>query len=120
VPGFDDALRGYAYPSTSAMASAAATAASTAPSPSRAGSPLSWDHLLPKGDARRDDLEYIVTSCMFCNVADNRYFDLAEKRGLHFDGLTPDEPVAHRLQYVQATRERYREFWTANVGVAGR
>ncbi len=55
-------------------------------------------------------------SCMFCNVADNRYFDLAAKRGLHFDGLTPDEMVAQRTPYVEATRERYREFWSANVG----
>jgi hypothetical protein len=53
---------------------------------------------------------------MFCNVADNRYFDLAEKRGLHFDELTPDELVAQRRPYVEATRQRYREFWTANVG----
>ena len=57
---------------------------------------------------------------MFCNAADNRYFDLAEKRGLHFDGLTPEELVAQRMQYVEATRERSREFWTANVGVVGR
>lgn len=52
---------------------------------------------------------------MFCNVADNRYFDLAEKRGLRLNGLTPDELVSQRLPYVVATRERYREFWTANV-----
>jgi hypothetical protein len=59
-----------------------------------------------------------AASCMFCNVADNRYFDLAEKRGLHFDELTPDDLVAQRRPYVEATRQRYREFWTANVGAA--
>lgn len=52
---------------------------------------------------------------MFCNVADNRYFDLAEKRGLQFEGLTPEDLVAQRLGYVEATRQRYREFWTVNV-----
>jgi hypothetical protein len=52
---------------------------------------------------------------MFCNVAGNRYFDLAAKRGLHFDGLTPDELVAQRLPYVEATRQNYKEFWNVNV-----
>lgn len=52
---------------------------------------------------------------MFCNTADNRYFDLAAKRGLRLDGLTPDELVAQRRSYVEATRGRYREFWVANV-----
>ncbi len=52
---------------------------------------------------------------MFCNTADNRYFDNAQKRGVVFDGLTPEELVAQRLPFVQATRESYREFWTANV-----
>jgi hypothetical protein len=42
---------------------------------------------------------------MFCNTADNHYFRHAEKRGLKFDGLTPEELVAQRLPYVLATRE---------------
>jgi hypothetical protein len=71
--------------------------------------------LLPKNDPRREDPDYIVTACMFCNVADNRYFDLAEKRGLSFEGLTPDELVAQRLPYVEATRQNYRKFWDENV-----
>ena len=52
---------------------------------------LSWDHLLPKDHVDRDRPEFITTSCNFCNTADNRYFDLAEKRGLKFDGLTREE-----------------------------
>jgi hypothetical protein len=76
---------------------------------------LSWDHLLPKGHPNRDNPDYIVAACNFCNTADNRYFDLAEKRGLKFDGLTPDELVAQRLPYVLETRRRYREFWEAIV-----
>jgi hypothetical protein len=76
---------------------------------------LSWDHLLPKGHPNRDNLDYIVTACSFCNTADNRYFDLAPKRGVRFDGLTPDQLVAQRLPYVQATREHYREFWKDHV-----
>ena len=52
---------------------------------------------------------------MFCNTADNRYFDMAERRGVSFEGLSPDQLVAQRLPYVEATRQSYREFWEANV-----
>ena len=52
---------------------------------------------------------------MFCNTADNRYFDLVMKRGLRFDGLTPDELVTQRPSYVEATRQRYEEFWAEHV-----
>ena len=76
---------------------------------------LSWNHLLPKGHPNRDNPNFIVTACNFCNTADNRYFDLAEKRGIKFDGLTPDELVAKRLIYVKATRQSYREFWEQHV-----
>lgn len=79
---------------------------------------LSWDHLLPKGHPSRNDPEYIVTACMFCNTADNRYFDLALKRGLQFDGLTRDELVRQRRPYVEATRRNYFEFWEAKVSSA--
>jgi 5-methylcytosine-specific restriction endonuclease McrA len=78
---------------------------------------LSVDHLLPKGHPNRDNPDYMVTACQFCNTADNRYFDLAEKRGLKFDGLTPDQLVAQRLPYVQATRDNYKKFWEENVRV---
>jgi hypothetical protein len=76
---------------------------------------LSWDHLLPKGHPERDNPEFIVTACNFCNTADNRYFDLALKRGLKFDNMTQDELIAQRLPYVMKTRGSYREFWEENV-----
>jgi 5-methylcytosine-specific restriction endonuclease McrA len=76
---------------------------------------LSWDHLLPKGHPERDNLDYIVTACMFCNTADNRYFDLAVKRGVTFDARSPEELVAQRLPYVEATRSSYRTFWEEHV-----
>ena len=74
---------------------------------------LGWDHFLPESDRRRN--QYIVTACRFCNTADNRCFDPAEKRGLRFDGLTPDQLVAQRLPYVEATGSKYKEFWSSNV-----
>jgi hypothetical protein len=76
---------------------------------------LSEDHLLPKGHPNRGNPDFIVTACHFCNTADNRYFDFAEKRGLKFDGLTPDELVSQRLAFVMATRRNYREFWEQAV-----
>jgi len=76
---------------------------------------LSWDHLLPKGHTDRDKHEYIVTSCMFCNVADNHYFLRARERGLRFDGMTREELVAQRRPYVDRTRQSYLEFWRDRV-----
>jgi hypothetical protein len=76
---------------------------------------LSWDHLLPKDHPNRDNPDYIVTACHFCNTADNRYFDQAIERGLEFDDLTPDELVAQRTPFVMRTRKSYLEFWEQNV-----
>jgi hypothetical protein len=76
---------------------------------------LSRDHLLPKRHPNRDNPEYIVTACMFCNTSDNYYFSLLEKRGLKLDGLMPDELVAQRKRFVEATRAKYYEFWKENV-----
>ncbi len=76
---------------------------------------LSVDHLLPKDHTNRDKPEYTVTACMFCNTADNRYFDQAEKRGIILDGKTPDQLVAMRKEYVQKTRDSYEQFWNQHV-----
>jgi hypothetical protein len=116
MPGFEDALRGYAYPIHKRDGFRCRYCGIDGTQDFASWLSLSWDHLLPKGDPRHDDPQYIVTSCMFCNVADNRYFDHAEKRGLQFDDLTPEQLVAQRLPYVEATRQRYHDFWSANVG----
>jgi hypothetical protein len=58
---------------------------------------------------------FIVTACMFCNTADNRYLEMAGRRGLTLEGLTPEELVAQHLPYVEATRQKYREFWNERV-----
>lgn len=76
---------------------------------------LTSEHLLPTGHPNRNNPDYIVTACSFCNTADNHYFEHAEKRGLKFDELTPDELIAQRLPYVRARREEYKTFWETNV-----
>ncbi len=80
---------------------------------------LSWDHLLPHNDPRRKSQEYIVTACMFCNTADNRYFDQADTRGLRFENMSPDDLVKQRWFYVNRTRSNYKEFWEKNVRTPG-
>jgi hypothetical protein len=52
---------------------------------------------------------------MFCNTADNRYFDQAKARGLRFENMSPDELVEQRRPYVDKTRSSYKEFWEKNV-----
>lgn len=76
---------------------------------------LSSEHLLPKWHPNRNNLDYIVTACIFCNTADNHYFKHAEKRGLKFDGLTPDELIQQRLPYVLERRDDYKSFWEENI-----
>ena len=119
MAGFTDALRGYAHPIHRRDDFRCRYCGLNGTSSFAAWLSLSWDHLLPTSDPRRNDPDYIVTACLFCNVADNRYFDLAEKRGLRFTGLTPDELVAQRLPYVEATRQSYRKFWDENVCQGG-
>jgi 5-methylcytosine-specific restriction endonuclease McrA len=115
MPGFSDALRGYAFPIHNRDNFKCRYCGLDGSISFANWLSLSWDHLLPKGHPNRDNLEFIVTACMFCNTADNRYFDQAVKRGLRFDGLTPDELIAQRLRYVEATRKSYREFWEKHV-----
>ena len=115
MAGFDDALRGYAFPIHQRDGFRCRYCGLDGTRSFANWLALSWDHLLPRGHPSRDNPDYIVTACMFCNTADNRYFDLAGKRGLQFDGLSPDELVTQRLGYVKQTRDSYRKFWAANV-----
>ncbi len=76
---------------------------------------LTRNHLLPKGHPNRDNPDFIVTACRFCNDVANQYSDLAEKHGMKFDGMTPEELVAQWLPYVEETRRRRREVWERRV-----
>ena len=115
MPGFTDALRGYAFTVHQRDNFRCRYCGLDGRESFANWLALSLDHLLPKGHVNRDNPDYTVTACMFCNTADNRYFDRAMKRGLRFDGLSPAELIAQRLPYVEATRKSYREFWDSNV-----
>ncbi|HET7090630.1 MAG TPA: HNH endonuclease [Anaerolineae bacterium] len=115
MTGFSDSLRGYAYDIHKRDNFTCRYCGADGTKSFDTWLTLTVDHLLPKGDPNRDNPDYMVTACGFCNTADNRYFDLVEQRGLKLDGLTPDELVAQRLPYVQRTRQSYRSFWETNV-----
>jgi hypothetical protein len=115
VPGYSDALRGYALDVHRRDGFRCRYCGLDGTTTFAAWLSLSWDHLLPKDHPNRDNPVYIVTACMFCNTADNRYFDVAAKRGIQFDGLSPEQLVAQRLPYVSRTREGYEEFWNQHV-----
>jgi 5-methylcytosine-specific restriction endonuclease McrA len=76
---------------------------------------LSEDHLLPKGHPNRNKEEFRVASCMFCNVADNRYLERAARDGVNFDNKTRDELVALRLPTVLKVRADYHRYWEEHV-----
>jgi hypothetical protein len=115
MPSYDDALRGYGFPIHKRDRFRCVYCGLDGTLAFAAWLCLSVDHLLPQGHPQRDDPEYIVTSCMFCNVADNQYFVQADNRGVTFEGKTQDELVTQRRPYVLRTRESYREFWDRNV-----
>jgi len=69
---------------------------------------LSVDHLLPPGHPQREDPQYKVAACRFCNEARNRTRRLVE-------GKTPDQLVEAKKPDVLAAREEYKRFWEENV-----
>ena len=115
MPQFSDALRGYAFAIHQRDRFRCRYCGLDGTQSFASWTMLCWDHLLPRGHRSRDDLDYIVTACSFCNAADNRYFDLLAKRGLAVDDLTPEQLVLQRKPFVEATRKAYREFWRSNV-----
>ena len=69
---------------------------------------LSWDHLLPEGHPNRDNPDYIVTACRFCNELCNRIvFDV--------EGKTPVELMEQKKPIVLEARHKYRIFWEEHV-----
>lgn len=115
MPKFDDSLRGYAFPIHLRDQFTCRYCGADGKKSFSTWLTLSWDHLLPKEHPERNNPEFIVTACQFCNTAANHYFEQAEANGITFDGKTPDELVAQRLPFVLKTRESYRDFWEEKV-----
>lgn len=117
MPNFSDSLRGYAFPIHQRDGFRCRYCGLDGTNSFSNWTTLSWDHLLPRGHRNRDNPDYIVTSCNFCNTADNRYFDSLTKRGLTLDDLTPEQLVSQRKPFVDATRKAYEGFWRENVHI---
>lgn len=78
---------------------------------------LTWDHLLPRADARRDEDErgsqqYIVAACSFCNVVHNRTRFPVDVNGRM---RTPEEMAEQKHPFVLAKRADYEAFWRREV-----
>jgi len=69
---------------------------------------MSRDHLLPPGHPKREDPQFIVAACRFCNEACNRTpFPVV--------GKTPEELVLQKKQAILAKRKEYHEFFKKEV-----
>ncbi len=117
---FIDSLRGYAFPIHKRDQYVCQYCGLDGRTSFEAWLTLSLDHLLPKGHPERNNPEYTVTACQFCNTADNRYFDHAEKRGLMFLNLNREELITQRRPFVLRTRQSYHLFWEEHVSTESR
>lgn len=69
---------------------------------------LSVDHLLPQGHPKREQPEFKVTACRFCNEVRNRTPRAVE-------GKSPEQLVDEKRPDVLAARAEYKRFWEENV-----
>lgn len=76
---------------------------------------LTVDHLLPKGHPKRNDIEFMVTACSFCNVADNHYFEREENQDIRTQDLSRTELIKRRKEVIHKVRQEHKEFWDKNV-----
>lgn len=115
MPAYDDSLRGYSYEAHRRDGFKCRYCGADGTKSFDVWLTLSSEHLLPKGHPKRNNFDYIVTACLFCNTADNHYFEHAEKRGLKFENLTPEQLVQQRLPYGMSRRDEYKKFWETNI-----
>lgn len=117
MPEFDDALRGYAFETMKRDGFRCRYCGLDGTESFSNWLALSEVHLLPKDHPDRNNREYIVCACSFCNTADNRFFEQAAARGLKFEGMSTEDLVEQRRPYVERARASYREFWEIHVNI---
>ena len=71
---------------------------------------LTVDHLLPKGHPKRNDPEWQVTACSFCNTAKNR-----EKYHIN-ENTNPMDIINMKKTKIKETTDEYFKFWEENYG----
>ncbi len=112
---FDDSLRGYSYETHDTDKFKCRYCGIDGTKSFDTWLTLSLEHLLPKGHTDRDKPEFMVTSCNFCNTAENRFFDKANELGLQFHNMTQEQLIAQRRPFVMQTRQDYKKFWVEYV-----
>ncbi len=105
---FDDALRGYARPTLERDKFVCQYCGWDGRTSFGHWTFLSVDHLVPEGHPKREDPQYKVTACRFCN-------ELANRDKPDVEGKTPDELVKQRKRLIQPVRNKYRKFWQTEV-----
>jgi len=115
MASFNDALRGYAFHTIRADNFRCRYCGLDGTKRFEDWLSLSEEHLLPDGHPNRNNRDYIVCACRFCNGAANQYFKCAHERGLSLDGKTPEELIAQRLPFILATTSEYKAFWELRV-----
>lgn len=71
---------------------------------------LTVDHLLPPGDKDREQSEWKVTACSFCNTARNR--TTYEK----METTTPADIIRMKKENIKKTTDAYFSFWKEHYG----
>ena len=72
---------------------------------------LTVDHLLPKDDRRREEVEWKVTACSFCNTAKNRAcYPVTDK-------TKPSDIIEAKRKNITKTIQAYRTFWEEHYGL---
>lgn len=69
---------------------------------------LTSDHLLPVGHPKRKEEEFIVTTCSFCNVINNR-------TPFEVEGKTRQELIDQKRLLGKKKRREYKKFWQQQV-----
>lgn len=69
---------------------------------------LSVDHLLPPGHPQRENLDYKVAACRFCNEAYNRTV-------YNVEGKTPEQLVEQKKPRILEKRAEYKSFFDQKV-----
>ena len=74
---------------------------------------LSSDHLLPKKHSERENPEYIVTACVFCNGLCNRtVFDVENVIG---ELKSQTDLIKQKKILILERRNQYKAFWIKHV-----
>jgi hypothetical protein len=78
---------------------------------------LTWDHLVPRHDSRRDNRDFIVTACGSCNMKLCQYWLVAQREGTKLDSLSETELLARRREYIRPFLYSDEEYWRGHVAV---